>query len=133
MTFVDTNILLDIIQGRSEWTEWSRQRLNERVALGPLVINDIVFSEVSVSFRHLDELDQFLQAAGIEVQRTPREGLALAAQAHLQYRRRGGSRIGVLPDFFIGAHAAIRRMPLLTRDAARYRSYFPDLMLIAPA
>ncbi len=132
MTFVDSNVLLDITQADSDWTEWSRLRLNERGGVGPLLINDIVYAEISVSFQRLDELDGFLAAAGIELQRTSREGLALAAQAHLQYRRQGGSRTGVLPDFFIGAHAAIRRAPLLTRDAARYRSYFPNLMLISP-
>jgi len=132
LTFVDSNVLLDIAQADSDWTEWSRLRLNERGVVGPLVINDVVYAEISVSFRRLDELDGFLTAAGIDLQRTPREGLALATQAHLQYRRQGGSRTGVLPDFFIGAHAAIRRAPLLTRDAARYRSYFPALMLISP-
>ncbi|MDB5412607.1 MAG: hypothetical protein JWR10_942 [Rubritepida sp.] len=132
MTFVDSNVLLDITQGDSEWTHWSRHRLNEQAASGPLLINDIVYAELSVSFSRIEELNAFLTAAGIELERTPREGLVLAVRAHLRYRRQGGTRTGVLPDFFIGAHAAIRQAPLMTRDAPRYRAYFPDVTLITP-
>lgn len=132
MTFLDSNVLLDIVQGSSIWTEWSRLQLNERGALGPLLLNDVVFAELSVSFERVAELNAFLAAAQVERERTPPQALFLAARAHLQYRRQGGTRLGVLPDFFIGAHALVASAPLLTRDAARYRAYFPELHVIAP-
>jgi hypothetical protein len=131
--FVDSNVLLDVTSASPGWAEWSAARLLEWSGRGPLLINDVTYAEVSVSFALAGEMDAFLAAAGIGVERTPPEALFLAARAHLAYRRRGGSRTGVLPDFFIGADAAIRGAPLLTRDPARYRSYFPALALIAPA
>lgn len=130
---MDSNVLLDIAQADATWSGWSRARLAERAAAGPLLINDIVHAEVSVSFARIEELDAFVGAAGLRLERTPQPALFLAARAHLRYRRRGGTRLGVLPDFFIGAHAAVRNVPLLTRDPRRYREYFPTLRLIAPA
>lgn len=132
MTFVDANILLDIAQADRDWCAWSSARLQERFLLGPLVINDIVYAEVSVGFAEARRLDQFLSLVGIEMQRSSRPALILATRAHLQYRRQGGTRLGVLPDFFIGADAALAGTPLLTRDDRRYRAYFPSLQLIAP-
>ena len=132
MTLVDTNVLLDVARGDADWVAWSSARLNERAARGPLVINDVVYAEVSVGFDRIEEVDEFLGKAGFKVERTPRPALFLAARAHLRYRRRGGARPGVLPDFYIGAHAAVRGIPLLTRDPRRYRDYFPTLRVIAP-
>lgn len=132
MTLVDTNVLLDIARNDAAWVAWSSARLNERSVRGPLVINDVVYAEVSVTFERMEETDAFLREAGFEVERTPRPALFLAARAHVLYRRRGGTRRGVLPDFFIGAHAAVRGVPLLTRDPRRYRDYFPTLRVIAP-
>ena len=129
---MDSNVLLDVIQAEPGWLDWSRARLAECLGEGPLLANDIVFSEISVSFRTPQEVSAFLAAAGVTVERTPPEALFLAARAHFAYRRRGGSRTGVLPDFFIGAHASVRNVPLLTRDPQRYRTYFPTLDLIAP-
>lgn len=132
MTFVDANILLDVAQPGAEWFPWSSARLQERFALGPLLINDVVYAEVSVAFADAARLDEFLSLVGIQLERTSRPALILAARAHLSYRRQGGTRLGVLPDFFIGAHAAQAGLPLLTRDARRYRTYFPALQIIAP-
>lgn len=104
----------------------------ERFALGRLIINDVVYAEVSVGFAGAERMDSFLSLVGIQVERTSRPALILAARAHLDYRRQGGTRLGVRPEFFIGAHAALAGMPLLTRDARRYRTYFPGLNLILP-
>lgn len=132
MTFVDTNVLIDIAIGSPDWREWSAQRLAEAALRGALLANDVVYAELSAQFLRVEEVDAFLGAMGVQVERTPRRALFLAAQAHRAYRRRGGTRIGVLPDFFIGADALVRGMPLLTRDPARYRTGFPGLDLIAP-
>ncbi|MBK1661455.1 type II toxin-antitoxin system VapC family toxin [Paracraurococcus ruber] len=132
MTWVDTNLLLDIAHAQPGWADWSRDRMAEAAARGPLRINDIVYAEVSASFGRPAELDAFLGLLGIVVGRSPPEALVLAARTHLAYRRRGGQRSGVLPDFFIGADAAVGGGPLLTRDPRRYRTDFPDLILIAP-
>jgi predicted nucleic acid-binding protein len=130
---VDSNVLLDVIQAEREWLGWSKAQLATWVAKGPLIVNDVVYAEISVGFETAKQASTFLAAAGATVERTPAEALFLAARAHLEYRRRGGARTGVLADFFIGADAAVRRVPLLTRDPRRYRRYFPTLRLIAPA
>ena len=132
MTLVDASVLLDIARNDPAWVGWSSAHLNGRAAQGPLVINDVVYAEVSVTFERMEETDAFLREAGFKVERTPRPALFLAARAHVRYRRRGGTRHGVLPDFFIGAHAAVRGVPLLTRDPRRYKDYFPTLRVIAP-
>lgn len=132
MTCVDSNVLLDVIQAEPAWLDWSRTRLAACLAAGPLRVNDVVFAEISVSFQAPVEVAAFLAAAGVILERTSPEALFLAARAQLDYRRRGGSRTGVLADFFIGAHACLLDVPLLTRDPRRYRTYFPTLRLIAP-
>ncbi|MEY9102643.1 putative nucleic acid-binding protein [Sinorhizobium fredii] len=114
------------------------RRLQCRAALeaasldGPLLINDTVYAELAVRYDRIEQLDAFLSEAGPELAPTPRAALFLAGKVFTQYRRSGGSRTGVLPDFFIGAHAAFGQLPLLTRDTGRYRTYFPSLTLIAP-
>ena len=132
MTCVDSNVLLDIIQADPAWMGWSRGKIAAARAPGPLLVNDIVFAEIAVGFADAPAVQAFLDAARIQVQRTPPEALFLAARAHLDYRRRGGTRTGVLPDFFIGAHAAVAGLPLITRAPRRYRAYFPTVELIAP-
>jgi len=132
VTCVDSNVLLDLVQAERAWLAWSRAQLAACAAAGPLLANDVVYAEVSVGFRRPEEVDAFLDGAGITVERTPSRALFLAARAQLDYRRRGGIRTGVLPDFFVGADAAVRGVPLLTRDPRRYRGYFPTLRLIAP-
>jgi predicted nucleic acid-binding protein len=95
-------------------------------------INDIVYAETSIRYARMEDLDSMLAEAMIEIVPTPRSALFLAGKAFQQYRAAGGTRTGVLPDFFIGAHAAVEGLPLLTRDAGRYRTYFPKIALIAP-
>lgn len=132
MTLVDTNILLDFIGDDPQWGDWSEQQLEAAISRGPVIASDVVYAEVSVRLARLKDVDFFLAEAGIDVQPVPRPGLFLAGKAYQAYRRRGGTRTGVLPDFLIGAHAAVAGVPLLTRDVARYLAYFPTLTLIAP-
>ncbi|CAM5462565.1 hypothetical protein MAUB1S_07783 [Mycolicibacterium aubagnense] len=98
-----------------------------------MLINDIVYAELAVRYQRIEDLETFIEEAGLEVLPIPREALFLAGKVFTQYRRAGGSRAGVLPDFFVGAHAAVARQPILTRDIGRYRAYFPSLTLIAPS
>ncbi|MHB2169270.1 type II toxin-antitoxin system VapC family toxin [Alsobacter sp. R-9] len=133
MTLVDTNVLLDLVTDDPRWARWSIEQLDAATASGTVVCNPIVYAEVSIGFDRIETVDGFLADAGIAVIEMPREALFLAGKAFQQYRRRGGHRPGVLPDFFIGAHAAVSGMKLLTRDAARIRTYFPSVDLFAPA
>ena len=107
-------------------------RLEEAALRGSLLINDVIYAETSVRFHNVDDFDAVLTRAGITIAPIPRTALFLAGRAFTQYRSAGGVRTGVLPDFFIGAHADVERLPLLTRDERRYRSYFPKVLLIAP-
>ena len=132
MTLVDSNILLDLFTKTPNWWEWALVQLEEAALHGPLLINDVVYAESSVRFQSIDEFDVALAVAGITVASMPRKALFLAGKVFVQYRAAGGTRTGVLPDFFIGAHAELEGLPLLTRDAQRYRHYFPSVMLIAP-
>lgn len=132
MTFVDTNVLLDLFGGELPWADWAKPRLEAAALAGPLLVNDVVYAELCPNADSPEEVDDLLARIGVDLVQTPRSALFLAAKAFAAYRRRGGARTGVLPDFFIGAHAAIVGAPLLTRDAGRYRTYFPTLELIAP-
>jgi len=132
VTLVDSNVLLDIFGKTPIWWEWSLARLQEALSRGPLLINDVIFAETSIRFQRIEDFEAALLRADITVVPTPRLALFLAGKASVQYRNSGGARSSVLPDFFIGAHAAVERLPLLTRDTRRYRSYFPAVTLIAP-
>jgi predicted nucleic acid-binding protein len=132
VALVDSNILLDIFARDSSWSNWSVPHLDEAALNGPLLINDVIYAETSVGFRNVDDFDAALAELGVAVTPIPRLALFLAGKAFTQYRRAGGTRTGVLPDFFIGAHAMVESLPLLTRDARRYRHYFPAVVLIAP-
>ena len=132
MTLVDTNVLLDLVTNDPDWSEWSLARLEEAALAGPILINDIIYAETSIRYDRIEDLDAMLSQALIEIAATPRSALFLAGKAFRRYRAAGGTRTGVLPDFFIGAHAAVEGWPLLTRDAGRYRRYFPKVRLIAP-
>lgn len=129
---VDSSVLLDVVTDDRRWADWSLAQLEAWALRGPLVINPVIYAEASIGFERIEELDAVLSATGIVLAEIPRPALFLAGKAFRAYRRRGGSRAGVLPDFFIGAHAAVARVPLLTRDAGRYRTYFPTLELVAP-
>lgn len=132
MTLVDTNVLLDVVTENRAWADWSQRQLEAAAARGPVLINDVVYAEFSVGFLRMEEVEETLEVARIETAPIPREALFLAGKAFQRYRAGGGTRTGVLPDFLIGAHAAIAGVPLLTRDVRRYRAYFPTLRLIAP-
>lgn len=132
MILVDTNVLLDLVTDDPSWAEWSLARLEEAALAGPVLINDVVYAETSIRYERIEHLDAMLADAMIDIAPTPRPALFLAGKAFQKYRAAGGVRTDVLPDFFIGAHAAIEGWPLLTRDAPRYRTYFPKLSLIAP-
>lgn len=132
MILVDTNVLLDVVGRDPVWADWSRRHLNLAAATDDLAINEIVYAELSVGYQRVEELDEMLVRAGIALAPIPRPALFLAGKAFRRYRQAGGGRTGVLPDFFIGAHAVVSNGVLITRDARRYRSYFPGIALIAP-
>lgn len=133
MTVVDTNVLLDVATSDPHWAVWSQEQLDRAEFKGDLVINGVIYAEFSVGYARLEEVDEVLDAIAVELSDIPRSALFLAGKAYRRYRASGGTRLGVLPDFFIGAHAAAIGAELLTRDPARYRSYFPTLRLITPA
>lgn len=132
MTFVDTNVLLDLVTDDPKWSDWSIAQLEAASIEGPLLINDVIYAELAVRYERIETLEAFVKEAGLEMTPMPKAALFLAGKVFTQYRKAGGTRTGVLPDFFIGAHAAVQQLPLLTRDVGRYRSYFPSLKLIAP-
>lgn len=132
MTLVDSNVLIDILSSDRVWLDWSLSSLQRCSTNGPLIINEIVYTEMSIQLPSQELLDEAVAILNVTMHRTPKEALFLAGKAFRQYRRARGIRNGVLPDFFIGAHAQIERLPLLTRDPRRYRTYFPEVMLIAP-
>lgn len=132
MTLVDTNVLIDILSNDPNWRTWSEERLAERSDEGALLINEIVYAELSSRFATQEQLDDAIQELNVALARSPMPALFLAGQAFDRYRRAGGTRSGVLPDLFIGAHAQVARLPILTRDIRRYRTYFPAVQLIAP-
>jgi len=129
---VDANVLLDLVTDDPAWSAWSLARLEEAALVGPVVINDVVYAEISTRYPRIEDLESMLAEAMIRIAPIPRSALFLAGKAFLRYRAAGGARAGVLPDFFIGAHAAVEGWPLLTRDAQRYRTYFPAVTVIAP-
>jgi predicted nucleic acid-binding protein len=129
---VDTNVLLDLVTDDPVWAAWSPQQLDLASARDELAINDIVYAELSIGYARMEPLDEMIRSAGLVNAAMPRPALFLAGKAFQRYRSAGGRRTGVLPDFFIGAHAVIAEAALITRDAARYRSYFPGIVLIAP-
>jgi predicted nucleic acid-binding protein len=132
VTLVDTNVLLDVVTEDAAWADWSQRQLEAAAVRGPLLINDVVYAELSVGFLRKEEVDEALAIARAETAAIPREALFLAGKAFQRYRTGGGMRTGVLPDFFVGAHAAVAGLPLLTRDMRRYRAYFPTVHLISP-
>lgn len=132
MVLVDANVLLDLVTAPNAWSDWSAAELRRAAAAGPLFANDVVFAEVSIGFLRIEDTERVFAEAKVAVAPMPRPALFRAGKAFHEYRRRGGTRTGVLPDFFIGAHAEAAGMRLLTRDGGRYRSYFPDVPLIAP-
>ena len=132
VTLIDTNVLLDLVTNDATWADWSIRQLDMAALRGPLFINDVVYAELSVRFAAIETLEDALDEALVSVAAIPRAALFLAGKAFQRYREAGGTRTGVLPDFFIGAHASVVGLPLLTRDPRRYRSYFPAIDLVTP-
>jgi hypothetical protein len=129
---VDSSVLLDILTDDPAWADWSSESLIRAMDEGRLVTNPIIYAEVSTSFNKIEDLDAAIPADDLEREPLPYPAGFVAARAFLTYRRRGGQRRSPLPDFYIGAHAAVCGYQLLTRDAARYRTYFPTVPLITP-
>jgi predicted nucleic acid-binding protein len=132
MTLIDSNILFDLFTDDPRWAAWSADQLTRLSLTGDLAINDIVYAELSVRFETVEAVDEALDSTRVRLLPMPRAALFLAGKAYRRYRSSGGTRSGVLSDFFIGAHAEAVGMPLLTRDPRRYHTYFPEVMLIAP-
>jgi predicted nucleic acid-binding protein len=131
-TLVDSNVLLDLLDENEEWMDWSASMLTRAAEQGRVVINPLIYAETSVTFDTIEELEEALPTAYFVREPLPWQAAFLASKAFAIYRRRGGRRPSPLPDFYIGAHAAIAGHTLLTRDPRRYRSYFPKLRIVAP-
>lgn len=129
---IDANVLLDIMTQDAQWSPWSIEALERAAHRHRLVINPVIYAEVSVRFTRIEDLDAALPRIAFDREPIPYEAAFLAGKAHLAYRQRGGSKTVPLPDFFIGAHASVAGYALMTRDAGRYRTYFPRMSLIAP-
>ena len=132
MLLVDTNVILDVVGDDARWADWSQAQLDAASLRYRLAINPVIYAELSISYRRIEELEAMLEKGGFRVEPIPREALFLAGKAFLNYRKRSGAKTGVLPDFCIGAHAAVAGIPLLTRDTRRYRTYFPRLTILSP-
>lgn len=132
MLLVDTNVLVDVLEDDLEWADWSIGQLRAQSKIHRLAINPIIYAELSLTFSTVEALDQALDDLGLTMVELPRPALFIAGKAFIRYRRQGGTKGNVLGDFFIGAHAAVSKYPVLTRDTRRYASYFPSVNLIAP-
>jgi predicted nucleic acid-binding protein len=133
MVLVDSNVLIDVITQDPKWCDWSLAQLRAARARDRLTINAVVYAEIAVSYDAMDELDAFLKPTGISMSPLSSRAAFIASRAFMRYRQAKGSRTGVLPDFFIGAQAQAEEWTLLSRDATRYRRYFPTVNLICPA
>jgi predicted nucleic acid-binding protein len=129
---VDSCVLLDVITGDEQWADWSAREIAAAMDSGRVVINPLIYAEVSVGYRSAEELDDLLPASDYEREPLPYRAGFAAGKAYLRYRQSGGGKRSPMPDFYIGAHAAVAGYRLLTRDASRYRTYFPKLELIVP-
>ena len=132
MILVDSNVIIDIVTQGQEWSAWSERAFADAAERAPIMINPLIYEEISIKYATPEDLDAVLD--DLDVLRAPLPYAAgfLAGRAYLDYRRRGGVRTSPMPDFYIGAHAAVSGLALLTRDAQRYASYFPTVRLIAP-
>ena len=129
---VDTNVLVDVLENDPDWADWSIGQLRAQAQIHRLVINPVIYAELSLTFSSVEALDEALAQMQIALIEIPKTALFLAGKAFVKYRRQGGTKTNVLADFFIGAHAAVAKLPVLTRDVARYESYFPTVQLVAP-
>ena len=132
MTLVDTNILFDLVTRNTDWLDWSLHALGSAAVAGPVSINAVIYAVLSVRYETLAEVDNFLEVTGIQVVDLSNRTAFLAAKAYSKYRLSGGTKTGVLSDFFIGAHCAVRSFDLLTRDPRRIRRWFPTVRVVTP-
>lgn len=131
-TLIDTNVLFDFLSQDAEWFDWSSTMIAQAADRGTVVVNPIIYAEISVRYDRIEDVDAALPDEYFVRADLPWDAAFLAAKCFERYKKRGGVRTSALPDFFIGAHAAVAGMALLTRDARRYRTYFPTVKLIAP-
>jgi predicted nucleic acid-binding protein len=129
---VDSNVILDVFLNDVKWADWSESKLEEYSDHATLYINSIIYSEISIGFQLIEDLESAINKAGFQLLEIPKEALFLAGKAYIKYKRREGIKSAPLPDFFIGAQAAVLNLDLLTRDVSRYKTYFPTVTLIAP-
>ena len=129
---VDSNIILDVFLNDLKWGDWSESKLEEYSDQTSLYINSIIYSEISIGFELIEDLESAVSKAGFQILEIPKEALFLAGKAYVKYKKRRGTKRTPMPDFFIGAQAAVLNLDLLTRDVSRYQSYFPTVKLIAP-
>lgn len=132
MLIVDTNVLVDVLEDDPAWADWSVKQLRSQSQVHELIINPVIYSELSLTFDSVQALDEAIEGMGISVHEVPRPALFLAGKAFVKYRRGGGGKGNVLADFFIGAHAAVLGCAIVTRDARRYKNYFPTVSLVTP-
>jgi predicted nucleic acid-binding protein len=132
MTLIDSNVLIDVLTGDNDWSDWSASQFGRAANAGPVYFNEIVYSELAVKSTSQHDLDRDLRDLGLQFQPISKSALYLAGKVFGRYKAAGGTRPSNIPDFFIGAHAQIAGLPLLTRDVRRYRTYFPTVKLIAP-
>lgn len=129
---VDSNVILDVVENDPDWYEWSSEMLDHFSETHQLIINPIIYAEVSIGFKRIEEFEGVLAIGGFKMLPIPKEALFLAGKAFVKYRQKQGTKTSLLPDFFIGAHAAVASIPLLTRDKQRIRHYFPSVKLVLP-
>ena len=129
---VDSNVILDVFLNDLKWADWSESKLEEYSDHTSLCINSIIYSEISIGFKLIEDLESAISRAGVQLLEIPKEALFLAGKAYLKYKRRKGVKRTPLPDFFIGAQAAVLNLDLLTRDVSRYQTCFPTVKLITP-
>jgi predicted nucleic acid-binding protein len=132
LILVDTNVLIDILADDPLWGDWSSEQLRLALEAGAVAINDVIYAELASRCSSIEQTDDLLRQLRLEREALTNAALFMAGKAFVQYRRAGGTRTGVLPDFFIGAQAAVLGATLLTRDAPRYRTYFPSVEIVAP-
>ncbi len=129
---VDSNIILDVFLNDPKWADWSESTLEEYINYTALYINPIIYSEISIGFKLIEDLELAITKAGFQMLEIPKEALFLAGKAYLKYKKRKGVKRTPLPDFYIGAQAAVLNLNLITKDVSRYQSYFPTVKLITP-
>jgi len=129
---VDSNVILDVVEDDPQWCDWSLDVLNQYSETHQLIINPVIYAEVSISFERIEEFEEVLSSGGLKMVPIPKEALFLAGKVFIRYRRKQGVKTIPLPDFFIGAHAAVADVALLTRDKKRFKHYFPSVKLVSP-